>query len=219
MESSTLPAKDVVTQSRAFVMCVVFDEREHKEEDVKIGKETVKRCSIFKTISCEDHVNVYKGGRNAFENVASTPTVVLADPDGKEISRKVGAPGSTELVEMMKAAVKKVGPGITTDEWAKTQAEIAKAKEDLEKGKIQDAIKVFEKLGKAKNEGLKGMGAEGMAAVNDKGNKAIDEAIGMSMEDAKKALKKIIADYKGSDAGKRAADELKRLEGAPKPDR
>lgn len=192
--------------SRQLVNAVLHDERQHKENEIAVGRETVKRCEHYPSISCDDHVNVYTKARNAFGDVRGTPTTVIAGPDGKEISRVVGN-NIAGVMKAMEDAIKQVGPGIPLDDWKKIKADAAEADANLDAGKAKKAIAEYKKLAKAKFDSVKAMGEDGLKRANEAGLKALEEAEAIEDEAAKvKAIKKIASEYAGTEAGDKAKE-------------
>ena len=200
--------------SKQLVNAVLHDERQHKENEIAVGRETVKRCELYPSISCDDHVNVYNKGRNAFSDVKGTPTTVIAAPDGKEIARVVGN-NIAGVQKAMEDAIKQVGPGIPLGDWKKIKSDLAEADAYLDAGKAKRAIAEYKKLAKAKFDSVKAMGEDGLGRANEAGMKAIEEALeGEDDAAAAKALKKIAGEFAGTEAGDKAKEAAKDPAGA-----
>lgn len=194
--------------SQNFVSVILHLQKQHKENEVVVGRETRKSCSLYPSIACDDHVAVYNKADNAFADVKGTPTTIIAGPDAKEMARIVGNKGG-EITKAMEEAIKKVGPGIPLAQWQKTKAELAAADELLAAGKAKKAIDILSKYAKAKNDVLKEMAEAGLKKANEAGLKAIEEA--QAIEDGAekaKALKKVSEEYKGTEAGDKAKEAL-----------
>ena len=204
LSSGTLASAKFAQLAQNLVVVVAHGRTSHGEEEIKVGKEIVKRCEHYPTISCEDHQRVYEQARGAFPNVRGTPTTVLATPDGKELARVVGNDGAGVMNEIARA-VKRVGVGIPSAAWQKVLSDIAKADAYLEAGKPKNALTVFTKYGRAKIPGLKKMGEEGLSRVNDKGLAVYAEALALEDDKAAvKAMKKIATNYRGTEAADKA---------------
>jgi hypothetical protein len=212
-ETSFTDAK-VIELSKSFVNFIAHQETAHGSHEVIVGKDKVKLCNDYYDIPCETHANGWKAVGKFFNGQFSTPTTVFADPSGKEISRAVGGLGAGELIKKMNDALSKVnGDKIPLAAWSQAKQLNAEAEAAFEKGDLRKAIDSWTKIGKIKGAKFRVMSQDGLKKADEAGDKALKDALALeNVEEKKKALKKVIDDYRGcpvSNEAKTALDGLK----------
>jgi hypothetical protein len=147
MDRSVYPNKDVIEASKLCVNIYCHNEKNHSM--IKYGAE--EWCEHVYGMKCEDHEKAHndKGGKYFPGGTIPNPTSILCTPDGEEISRKKGAATPKELVDMMKEAAKKVGPGVMRDEYKFIKDQLAAAEEGFSSNKVKDGIEAANKVIKA----------------------------------------------------------------------
>jgi hypothetical protein len=148
-----------------------------------------------------------------FQGSFGTPSTVFADPSGKEISKVTGGMSSGELTKKMNEALTKVsGEKVHFAAWQAAKKLAADGTAFLEKGETKKAVETFGKLAKLKGAAFKPMIEETTTRANEAGEKALKEALALeNTEEKKKALKKIVEDYKPLAVSATAKKELDAL--------
>jgi hypothetical protein len=214
MAESTWTDKKVIEASKNFVCLVGHGEMQHGSNEVLLGREKVKLCSEYYTISCDKHVDGAKIVGRFFQGQYSTPTTVFAEPGGKELFRKQGSMSAGELVKQMNDALSKVaGEKVPLPVWAAAKQLLKDAEAALEKKDGKKAIDAYTKVGKlSRSIWFKDTSKEGLDKVNAEGEKLLQDA--MALENAaekKKALQKIADDFKPLPVSAQAKKELEAL--------
>lgn len=200
-------------------VCVVGHmETKHGTVDVpqKDGK-PAKRCRIYKTITCDDHVNIAKAVYgNFFNGKFATPHHIWVGPDGKELFRRGGTLGAADFIKDCEKATALVpGPKATKGEYDAARATIAEGADHETKGAVKKAIEAYQKVAKGKVERLRSLGEEKLTALNAAGGAAVDEAVARAAteeKEARAALKRIADEYKPLECAKKASEALKALD-------
>lgn len=179
------------------------------------GKKSRKSCAHYPSISCEDHTQVYSKASGVFKGVKATPTTIIAYPDGKRVYRLIEGDKGNQIMNAMRGAVKKCGPGIPLRKWRKAKADVAKADGYMEEGKAKKAITLYKKYAKSKLKGLKTMGEAGMKKANEAGLVAYAEALKIEDDaEAVKRFQKLGSEYSGTEAGLKARAAAKDIKKA-----
>lgn len=213
MAESSYTNKNVIEASRNFVNIVAHQETSHGSTEVLIGREKVKLCNEYHVIPCETHVKTWNAVGKFFQGSFGTPTTVFAEPGGKEISRKAGSMGAGELAkEMNSVATKWPGDKINYAAWTQAKQMIAAGEASLEKKEYKKAVTAGTTVGKMKGRAFKDMSEEFMKKVVAAGDEALQEALALPEAAAKKkAVQKIVDDFKGTEVSDKAKKELDAL--------
>ena len=184
MADSSYKDAKVIEASRNFVSIVAHQETTHGTKDVIVGR--------FVT------------------GTFMTPTTFFADPSGKEISKVVGGLSAGELVKKMNEALGKVtGEHVALPVWQMAKqlmldGEIAREKNDLKK-----AVEAYAKASKLRGGTLKADADAALKKLDEEGEKLLAAALAeASVDEKKKALKKISEDFKPLPVSAKAKKEL-----------
>lgn len=215
MSETSFTDPKVIEMSKNFVNIIAHRETTHGEREVLVGREKRKLCTDYLTIPCSVHVKGFETVGKYFTGTFGTPTTVFANPEGAELTRKVGGLSGGELVKAMQEALGKVsGDKISLTLWhlkdqLKSNVEAALAKGDGKKA-LETALMIG-KLGKAAV--FKDASKEAQDKVAETGQKALEAALALEKpEDKKKALQKVADSYKPlpvADEAKKALEALK----------
>ncbi len=214
MSESTFTDPKVIELSKSFVNIIAHSETGHGTHDVQVGKEKVALCNEYYNIPCSVHSKGSSVMGKFFQGTFGTPSTVLTDPSGKEISKVTGGLSAGELMKKMTEALAAVsGEKITLPVWQAAHKLLADGDAFLAKGDAKKAGEAYGRLGKMKGAAFKTMTDEAGARFTEAGEKALKEALALeNAEEKKKALKKIAEDYKPlpvSLAAKKELDSLK----------
>src|ERR1043166_8236365 len=199
MSEATFTDAKVIELSKSFVNFIAHQETAHGTHEAVVGKDKVKLCNDYYDIPCDIHAKGWNSVGKFFNGQFSTPTTVFADPSGKEISRAVGGLSSGELLKKMNEALGKVsGDKIPLPAWSQAKQLNAEAEAAFEKGELRKAIDTWTKIGKFKGAAFRGISQDGLKKADEAGDKALKEALALeNLDEKKKALKKIIDEYRG----------------------
>ena len=213
MSASTYPDAKVIEASRNFVNVIAHRETEHGDHEVQVGKEKVKLCNEYLTIPCSVHVQGEGAVNKFFKGNLGTPTTVFCDPTGTELFRQAGSMGSGELVKKMNEALTKVtGDKVPLSVWQSGKQSVADGDAALEKKDYKKAIELYTKVAKLKGKFFKDMSGEAMAKVEEKGAALLEEALAIeNIDEKKKALQKLVNDFKPLEISNKAKKELEGL--------
>jgi hypothetical protein len=214
MSESTFTDAKVIELSKNFVNVIAHRETEHGDHEVQVGKEKLKLCNEYYNIPCSVHTKGDSVVGKFFQGSFGTPSTVFADPSGKEIAKYQGGLSGGELIKKMNDALSKVsGEKVPLGQWQAAAKLAADSEAFLAKGDAKRAADAVVKLGKMKGAGFKTLSDEATAKVEEAGKKALAEALALdNAEEKKKALKKIVDDYKPlavSNDAKKELDSLK----------
>jgi hypothetical protein len=205
-----------IQQSRAWVNAVACKET-HDEEEVQVGKDKKKWCTVYWGIECKAHVDMAGAISKISKETSHTiPLSWFLDTTGKELGKKVSS-GSVisggEVQNGMDKALKSMpGDRISFAEWQGYQKARTDIKEGFEKGEWKRAMTGAQILQKAKSKALSAEGKEAMNKLSEKGDELLKEAtdlLATDKEKAKKQLKMIAADFKPLICSNRAEEFLK----------
>ena len=213
MSETSFADPKVIELSRNFVNFIAHSETAHGSREAVVGKDKIKLCNEYYDIPCEVHTKGWTAVGTFFNGTFQTPTTVFADPSGKEISRVVGGLGSSELMKKMTEAFGKVdGEKIPFATWTTANKLNAEAEAAFEKGDVKRAVDDWTRLGKIKGARFRVMSQDGLKKADESGDKALKDALAIeNLEEKKKALKKIVDDYKGCPVAAEAKKELDAL--------
>lgn len=213
MAESSYTDPKVIAKSQLLVNVVAHNESGHGDREMMVGKEKVAICKEYYTIPCAVHKEAWKAVNKFFSGGFKTPTTIFCDPTGKEISRREGAMASGELIKEMDKALAKAkafyGDPIPLSVWRKVKQDLAEGDAALKEGLYKKAIDFYLKVGKVKGKGMEALSKERLKQVEDKGQALLDEALGLSdPEEKKKALRKLIEEFKNTEIAAKAKKEL-----------
>jgi len=213
MSESTYTDPKVIDLSKSFVNLVAHQETSHGSHEAVVGKNKVKLCNEYYDIPCEVHTKAWNAVGRFFNGTFGTPTTVFADPSGKEISRVVGGASTGELMKKMNEALSKVeGEKVPLATWSSAKQWNAEAESAFEKGDVKKAIEGWTKIGKLKGARFRVMSQDGLKKADESGDRALKDALALeNIEDKKKALRKLLDDYKGLPVASEAKKELDAL--------
>jgi hypothetical protein len=212
MDGSVYPNKDFIAASKSCVN--IFCNKEDTHGTKKYGTEEM--CADNYGMLCAEHVqNHLDTSSKFFKGTIMNPTTIICLPDGTEFKRNVGGMAAKQVIEMIKEAQAKIGPGIHLDQYQFGKDKMKAANDALEAKKPKEAIDALTAVTKqfAKQEPLKPMleaaqkkldeiNAAGLTIVE---NAKADAGAGKA-DDAKKALVDVSKNYKGLECAK-AADK------------
>ncbi len=218
MDTTVYPNKDVILASKTAVNVFCHGEDKHDAKK-KYGNE--EWCEHVYGITCEEH-NTIKDETSGlfFKGSISCPTTILCMPDGTEIKRNVGSMPNKQLIEMIKEAATKVGPGLGRDEYLFGKGKLKACEDAMTAGKTKDAIDALNAANKTlgKNPAAKPVLDqinEKLAALNQAGMdliaKAKEDVAAGKVDEAKKALLDVSKNYKTLECSKAADKEIATL--------
>jgi len=211
MSDSTFTDPKVIELSRNFVNVIAHSETAHGDRDAVVGKEKTKLCNEYGNIPCSVHTKGWSTAVGKFINgTFGTPTTIFADPKGKEIGKAEGGLSAKDLISKMNDALAKVpGDHIPTTLWQTARRLVADSDGWLAKNEPKKATECLVKLGKIKGAPIKAIADEAVERANEAGRKALQAALALGAdEEKKKALKKVIDDYKPLEVSVEAKKEL-----------
>jgi len=213
MSETTFTDPKVIEASKNFVNIIAHRETGHGDHEVTVGKEKIKLCNEYYDIPCSVHTKGDSVVGKFFQGGLGTPSTVFADPSGKELFKVTGSMSAGELIKKMNEASGKVsGEKVPLTQWQNAAKLAADSEAFLAKGDTKKAVDAVVKLGKMKGAAFKTMGEEATTKVEDAGRKALTEALALeNVEDKKKALKKIVDEYKPLAVSNEAKKELEKL--------
>lgn len=214
MSSSTFKDAKFLRLVAASYVCVMANSRDtHGTKDATVAGEKKKVCKAYPTLTCEQHMQIVKDTMRLWGGNIGTPTTILFGPDGKEIDRLAGYADAPTLLKKMEEALKKVpGERLAADVWAAAKKVLADGDEFFAKGEFAKAIKEYQKLSKAAQKALQPLGQAALDKVEEKGKALIAEAASLEKDEKRKALNRIVREFKGLDCEKQAKAELKELD-------
>jgi hypothetical protein len=214
MAETSFTDQKVIEASRNFVCFIVHEETSHGSKEAVVGREKLKLCQEYYTIPCETHVKGWDAVGKFFQGTFQTPTTVFAEPGGKEISRYVGSLDARDLLKKMQEIQGKVqGEKVPLPVWHAGQQLAREAAAHMEKGDLRKAIDAWTKLGKlSKAYWFRDTSREGLDKLIDNGERRIADALVKDTpEEKRKALQKVIDDFKGTRVADQAKKELDAL--------
>ncbi|MCE9583781.1 MAG: hypothetical protein K8T20_14965, partial [Planctomycetes bacterium] len=169
----------------------------------------------------EEHVKNHNDKSSVyFHGTIPNPTTILCMPDGTEVARKTGVMTGKEFTDMIKETATKVGPGVSQDEYAFIKGKFKAGDDARAASKVKDAVEAYNAVIKAfgKNPNAKGMvetTQKKLEELNQAGMdilaKAKEDAAAGKVDEAKKAMKDVYANYKGLECAKAAEKEMAAL--------
>jgi hypothetical protein len=213
MAESSFTDPKVIEASKSFVNLIAHRETGHGEKETLVGREKMKLCTDYYTIPCETHTKAWSAVGKFFQGSFGTPTTVFADPAGTEIDRKVGSASGSELLKLMNAALAKVkGDKIHLTAWSLAKKGVTDGDALLEKKEYRKAVEAYSKVSKLKGKAIAEMGDGGLKRAGEAGEALLKEALEIADAAAKrKALQKIVDDFKPLEVSTKAKKELDAL--------
>ena len=217
MDGSVYPNKDFIAASKTCVN--IFCNKEDTHGTKKYGAEEM--CADNYGIICTEHVaNHGELGSKFFKGTIMNPTTIICLPDGTEFKRQVGGMAAKAVIDMIKEAAAKAGPGIHLDQYSFGKGKMKAAVDALEAKKPKDAIEALNAVVKtfAKQDALKPMleqAQKKLDEINTAGMTIVDnaneDAKAGKADDAKKVLADVSKNYKGLECAKAADKALAEL--------
>lgn len=146
------------------------------------------------------------------------PNTLFADAKGEAFGQPiVGAIPVSQFLQKAQDAAKKIKPGKPSKDYATLMAAKAELEAALSKKKVAEALAAAAKIEKVNRAGpILDAALEAKKTLLEDGKKRLDAAktaaAGEGKDAALKELKKLAAEYKGTDTGTEAAKLLKELE-------
>lgn len=192
----------------------------HGSSYVMVNGRKEKRCSIFPTMTCEEHFKIADYAfLNGFASSDGQKQVLICvfNSQGKRPGKWIHNPGGEGYVKMVEDAVKKIdAQTISKPVYDAFMAQMDAAKQLQDKHELRKAIDILLKASQHEIKRLGGIADERVREINEEGSGRVTEAEGQATKDlakAKEALKQVIRDYAPLDCSKRAEEVLKRLSG------
>lgn len=213
MSETTFTDPKVIELSKNFVNVIAHRETGHGDREVMVGREKIKLCNEYYDIPCSVHTKGEAVVGKFFQGTFGTPSTVFADPSGKELFKITGGLSSGELIKKMNEALSKVsGEKISLTQWQAAHKLVADLEGFLAKGDAKKAAEAYGRLSKMKGTAFKSMAEDSAAKAEEAGQKALKEALAIeNAEEKKKALRKIVEDYKPFAVSLEAKKELDAL--------
>lgn len=210
MADSSYKDAKVIEASRNFVNIVAHQETTHGTKDVIVGREKQKLCNEYHTIPCETHKSAWGFVGRFVTGTFQTPTTFFADPSGKEISKVVGGLSGGELVKKMNEALAKVtGEKVPLPVWQMARQLMLDGEIAREKGDLKKAVEAYTKASKLRGGTLKADADAALKKLDEEGEKQLAAALAeASVDEKKKALKRISEDFKPLPVSAKAKKEL-----------
>ena len=217
MDGSVYANKDFVKASKRWVCVYGSKDSGHGTEKVD-GKEM---CKLHPQLTCDDHMKVDgEVSGKFFSGTIKVPATVWCDSDGKEVGKQQGAMTAKQLTEKMAEVEKALGPGLGSDEYWYALDRVAAGEKSMGDGKLRDALNAFNEV--VKMEKLPGSktvvdrAKAGLDRVNEMVNAMVASADEIrtagDLEKAKAKYKEILAQFKGTEIGKKAEKALADME-------
>src|SRR5688572_25206663 len=217
MESSTLPNEPVITATADIVAVASHVDNDHGTINVVENGVTVKRCSIYPNLTCEDHMRTSEVGKSYLKGRFAAPVSLWCDPAGKELFRKSGFRQPEAFLGDIKEALAKVpGARVSKADYDRQALPFEEAEAALSSGKYRVAIEGFTAASKGNIESLRKSSLEALDGITRTGENLLaraKSALDAGRKDkAKEALKLVAGEFVALECGRRAAELLKGLE-------
>lgn len=208
MISSVFTDPNVISLSRSFVNIVGVDGNSHGDKEV--GKDKTRVCKRFHVMPCDYHVKTFRYAFKFYQSPIMCPATVFCDPQGNLLFKADGAMSPGDLVKKMQSALGKIsGEKITLPLWKKAHGLLDDGRAALEKGEIKKALEAFRKVAAMKGRSLQTMAADAIAKVAEVGEQRLVDALALAdLKERKRALAKIVEEFKGFDVAAKAKKEL-----------
>lgn len=190
----------------------------HGSKEIKKGKDKVKVCKIYTTITCEEHIEIAQAKWTDFfgEQRVALPQHVFVDAAGKEFTRRAGSMSAQDLAkEITDTSAKIEGDKVPKGDYEAARTAIQDGLEAVKAEEIKKAIAAFTKVTKSPHSRLHPLGEGQLQNLQVSGDARIEAAVqltGTNLEEAKKTLRKIADDFKPLECATKAAELLKAIE-------
>jgi len=213
MSDSAFTDPRIIELSRSFVNVLAHNETTHGDHDAVVGKEKVKLCNEYVTIPCSLHRQGWSAVGKFVNGTFLAPMSLFTDPAGREIGKAEGGLSANDLFKKMNDILAKVpGDHIPSAPWQTARRLVSDSDAWLAKGEPRKAAECLAKLFKMKGAPLKAMADEAAERANEAGRKALQAALALGADDEKKkALRKVVDDYKPLEVSAEAKKELDAL--------
>lgn len=213
MSEAAFADPKVIELSRNFVNVLAHSETAHGDHEIFVGREKTKLCNEYPNIPCSIHTKGWAAVTKFIQGNFTVPLTIFADPAAKEIGKVEGGLSPNDLIKKMNDMLAKVpGDHIHATLWQTAKRLVADSDGWLAKGEPKKAAECLAKLGKIKGAPIKEMADEAAGRANEAGRKALQTALALGAdEERKKALKRIVDDYRPLDVSGEAKKELDAL--------
>lgn len=203
----------VIELSRSFVNVLAHSETAHGDHEVFVGREKTKLCNEYPNIPCSTHTKGWMALTKFIQGNFTVPLTIFADPAGKEIGKAEGSLSPGDFLKKMNDMMAKVpGDHIHTTVWQTARRLVTDTDAWLAKGEPKKAAECLVKLGRMKGAPIKAIADEVVERANEAGRRALQAALALGADDEKKkALRKVVDDYKPLDVSTEAKKELDAL--------
>jgi hypothetical protein len=216
MANSVYTDKKFIEASRMWVNVAAHRVTSHTVE-VSIKGKKVQVCERYWNIPCAAHSMCFEPPKRKYGVLDEFPFRVFADPEGKEMSRELGAKTADELIKAMDWHMARVqGPQLSAAEWIQARAFRADAEKSFNEKEWPKAVEAYTRLSKFVSEKVRLLGEDGLDKVNKEGEQLYMEAIQLAQADDKKKVdegiklfKKIANEFKPLPVAKKADEKYK----------
>lgn len=203
------------------VICCNGSHGHHRERQ---GKRRVSVCKKYGSVTCEQHQSYH---RRAYEllfagGVMRTPTVRLCHPgqpdddELKTLAETVDNPGAAPTRLAIRAAVKKMGPGVDAATYDAVQEALTRARNERKRKRLTKAWGVIAKAPKVAPGSFLGLAiARETEEISDAVRVELKKAAARGLVDYAVALAAAERDYKGAPLAAEAKASLKKLGKSP----
>jgi hypothetical protein len=213
MSDSAFTDPRIIELSRSFVNVLAHNETTHGDHDAVVGKEKVKLCNEYATVPCSLHRQGWSAVGKFINGTFIAPMTLFADPAGKEIGKAEGGLSANDLLKKMNDMLTKVpGDKITSSQWQAARRLVSDSDAWLAKGEPKRAAECLVKLLKMKGAPIKSIAGEAAERANEAGRRALQAALALGAdEEKKKALRKVVDDYRPLEVSAEAKKELEAI--------
>jgi hypothetical protein len=188
-------------------------DQKHGNVTVNVNGRKEKRCSIFQSMTCEEHFKIADYAfLNGFASSTGQVFVCVFNSYAKRPTKPVQNPGGEGYVKIVEEALKKID-GYTISKWdydafmAQMDAGKAAEAKDLHK-----AVEIYVKASKNEQARLAALALTRVQELDQQGAAIVADAEKLAAQDpgkAKEALRKVIREYAPLECSKKAAEVLK----------
>lgn len=133
-----------------FAVLVFCSQHDHGARKERIDGEERDVCGRFGGVSCGAHKDLMPKVFGDFgrDGLLPSPLFVIASPDRKELARLEHEHQAPEVIVELKAAVKKLGPGMSRTHWRQIEQGLKRVKSAIDLGDFAAATAALEPLKK-----------------------------------------------------------------------
>lgn len=218
-----------IKMARQEILCVIAHRgvkkgEEHKPEEMRDPRSgaVVYRCPLYEGVTCEQHRTIYGPLRGRYR-FKEPPATFLLDPNGEVLIGAEGFPLQAfhALKKVKEAQSKLGGRSVTAGQYRKIQKEFDKAEAKLVEEKYYLAIADFKRLVKKKRltEPIRARAVKALEDINEIGLQLLEKGRKLHENDpvkGMKLIKKVRHEFKGTEAGEKAKQVVRELEGGEK---